>query len=314
MAFITLNRIERRRTTVFLTCLVVAILTWLAIALSGRYKYKVETRINYIEPPESKAYHPLQDDSVSLEVEGTGWQLLFARLRLNPRAVDVSLKNLSIRNYIVVSNQLNELNRQFESSQRVISVSPDTLFFDFSRRVLRKVPVKLTTDLTFDNTYGISGPVKLTPARVVVNGAAEDVRKTAFWPTTVLHRKKVRSSIVARVSLAPPVGNNVDIYPLTVKAEIPVDKFTEKVIEVPVKVVNAKGRSVKLLPEKVKVTVLVALSNYAAVERESFSAVVDLDDWQVRGASQLPVKFKKFPPYCKEVKTEPQIVDFFVTR
>ncbi|PWG79777.1 hypothetical protein DDR33_15305 [Pararcticibacter amylolyticus] len=314
MAFVTLNRIERRRMTVFLTCLVVAVLTWLFIALSGKYKYRVDTRITYINPPENKAYHPLQDDSVSLEVEGSGWHLLFSRLRLNPQSVEVNLRSLNSRNYLVFSNQLNDLNKQFDSNQRVISVSPDTLFFDFSKRIVKKVPIRLVSDLAFKKNYGISNDIKLTPAQVTVNGAAEDLKKITYWSTLPLKRQDISVDLTAKVGIAPPGQNNIDVYPQSVKVEIPVDIFTEKVIEVPVEVLNAKGLSVKLLPEKVKVTIFCALENYPSIDRESFRAAVDLKDWLERGATQLPVSFRKFPPFCRLIKTEPQVVDFFVKR
>lgn len=314
MAMVTLSRIERHRMTVFFSCLTVAILTWLFFALSGRYEYTVDSRINYTDPPESKAYHPLQGDSVSLRIEGTGWQLLFSRLRLNPQSVNVSLRSLNTRNYIVFSNQLNDLNKQFESSQRVISVSPDTLFFDFSRRVVRKVPIKPVYTILFQKNYGISGPVKLTPSHVIVNGAAEDLKKISFWPTAALNKQNVRSDVKARVGFVIARNNNIDVYPQSVKIEIPVDRFTEKTIEVPVRILNSKGRDVKLLPEKVKVTILTALNNYPSVERDSFRATVDLTGWQERGYKQLPVVLSKFPNFCKLVKTEPQVVDFFIRK
>lgn len=314
MALITLNRIERRRMTVFLSCLIAAILIWLVIALSGRYRYTADTKINYTDPPESKAFHPLQDDSVALEIEGTGWQLLFSRLRLNPQSVNVSLRSLNTRNYVIFSNQLNDLNNQFESSQRVISVSPDTLFFDFSRRTVKKVPVKLDYNLTFKKNYGISGPPKLNPSYVTVNGAAEDLRRITYWPTTTLTQQNVSTDLSLKGAFAPAKANNIDIYPQSVKVEIPVDRFTEKVIEVPLKVLNGKGKDVKLLPEKVKITILTALSNYPLLDRDSLMATVDLAGWSERGYMQLPVVLKKFPKFCIHVKTEPQVVDFFIRK
>ncbi len=313
MGFIQLNRIERKRLTVFLSCLVVSVVTWLAIALSGKYRYRADTRITYIESPENKAYHPLQDDSVSLEVEGSGWQLLFSRLRINPESIEVSLRNLNSKNYVVFSNQLSRINNQLESHQRIISVSPDTLFFDFSRRTVKKVPVRLMQDLQFEKNFGISGPIRITPSHVIVNGAIEDVRKIKVWNTVELQVNKLKNDFSSRISLAnPPSNSSVDVYPATVKVEVPVDRFTEKVLEVPVKVLNARPKDVKLLPEKVKVTLYVALSNYASLDRDSVTAVVNLKDWTDRAADQLPVTFTRIPPYAKILRVEPQVLDFFV--
>lgn len=301
--------------TVFFTCLIAAVITWLVIALSGKYKYKVETRLNYVGAPETRAYHPLQDDSVSLEIEGTGWQLLFYRLRINPDYIDVNLSELRNKNYILFSNQLPLLNRQLESNQRVMSVSPDTLFFDFSKRVVKKVPVKLIKNLSFERNFDISGPIRLTPNRVVVNGATEDVRKILEWPTLNVQAKALRSDYTTKISLnTKDFGNNIDVYPSTIKVEIPIERFTEKVLEVPINVMNAQAHDVKLVPDKVKITFLVGLSNYPKAERDSILPTVNMTDWADKNVQQLPVRFARFPKYTKILRVEPQVVDFYINR
>jgi len=312
MPLITLNRIERRRLTVFVSCLIVAFSTWMMIALSGNYIYKVESKVNYVDPPENRAYHPLQDDSVSLQIEGSGWQLLFSRLRLQPTAINVSLKSLSTRSFIVFSNQLGDINKQFASSQKVISVLPDTLFFDFSKRSVKKIPIRLMHNLTFENNYGISGPIRMTPNHVIVNGATEDLKKIEVWPTTMLTRNAVSAPVTAKLGFMESKANNIDVFPLSVKVEIPVEMFTEKVIDVPVKVLNAGGREVQVLPERVAITVLTPLSRYPAIKVDSFSVAIDLKDRPKSGYSQLPVAIRRRPQFIKLVKVDPQVVDFFI--
>lgn len=312
MPLITLNRIERRRLTVFVSCLIVAFSTWMMIALSGNYVYTVESKINYIDPPENRAYHPLQDDSVSLRIEGSGWQLLFSRLRLQPTAINVSLKSLNTRSFVVFSSQLADINKQFNTSQKVISVTPDTLFFDFSKRAVKKIPIRLMHNLTFEKNYGISGPIKMTPNHVIVNGATEDLRKIEAWPTTMLTRTDVNAPVTARVGFMDSKVNNIDVFPLSVKVEIPVEMFTEKIVEVPVKVLNAKGRDVQVLPERVTLTVLTPLSRYPAVKADSFAVAIDLTERPEKGYSQLPAKIRRLPQFTKLVKVDPQVVDFFI--
>lgn len=314
MPLITLNRIERRRLAVFFSCLIVASATWMLIALSGNYKYRVDSRINYIDPPENRAYHPLQEDSVSLQIEGSGWQLLFSRLRLQPPVINVSLSSLSSRSYIVFSNQLNELNKQFDSNQRVIAVDPDTLFFDFSKRSVKKIPVRLIQNISFVPTYGIAGPIRLIPDHVIVNGAAADLKKLDFWPTAIFTKTEVSDNISAKVGFMQSRSDNMDVFPLSVKVEIPVERFTEKIVEVPVKVLNAEGYDVQVLPEKVSVTILTALSRYASINQDSFVVSVNLNDPREPGYSQLPLKLTHIPAFSKLVKIDPQVVDFFIKK
>jgi YbbR domain-containing protein len=312
MPIIALNRIERRRVSVFLTCLLLAVFIWLFFALSNNYVYKVNTKLNYVNPPLNKAYHPLQDDTVTLEIEGSGWQLLFARLKLRAREMDVSLKGLQSSHYVTISSQLHYLNKQFEANQRVVSAFPDTLFFDFTQRITKRVPVKLLYKLSFEKPYGISGEIKLEPATVIVTGAAEDLKDITFWKTDSLAIKGVNESINAQISFQKGEKNNVDVFPKSLKVFVPVDEFTEKVLELPIEVINNPGKDVKIVPEKARITLLTALSNYSKIERDSFQVSVDLDYWHKNKYAQLPVRITRFPAFCKLVKAEPQIVDFFV--
>jgi YbbR domain-containing protein len=312
MPIVSLNRIERRRVSVFLSCLLLAVFAWLFFALSNNYEYQVNSQINFINPPLHKAYHPLQDDTITLKVRGTGWQLLFSKFKLSNKIVNVSLKELTTKNFVTVSSQLPEINSQFESNQKVVSVFPDTLFFDFTSRITKRVPVKLLYKLSFQKAYGMSGPIKLDPATVIVTGAAEDLEKINSWKTDSLSMTEINSSINAKVSFQKGLKNNVDVYPKFVKVEIPVDEFTEKVLEIPIEVQNNPGRDVKVVPEKAKITLLAALGNYSKIDRESLKVSVDLDKWVKNKYEQLPVQITKFPAFCKLIKTEPQTVDFLV--
>jgi hypothetical protein len=249
---------------------------------------------------------------VSLQIEGSGWQLLFSRLRLQPTAINVSLKSLSTRSFVVFSNQLVDINKQFASSQKVISVLPDTLFFDFSKRSVKKIPIRLMHNLTFEKNYGISGPIKMTPNHVIVNGATEDLKKIELWPTTMLTRNDVSGPVTAKLGFMESKANNIDVFPLSVKVEIPVEMFTEKIIEVPVKVLNAGGREVQVLPERVAITVLTPLSRYPGIKVDSFSVAIDLKDRPKSGYSQLPAILRRRPQFIKLVKVDPQVVDFFI--
>ncbi|MBC8051703.1 MAG: YbbR-like domain-containing protein [Sphingobacteriaceae bacterium] len=312
MPIVSLTRIERRKISVFLSCLLLAVFCWLFFALSKDYEYKVNSKLNFTNPPLNKAYHPLQDDTVTLKLRGTGWQLLFSKLKLRPRIIHVSLKPLNFNNYITISSQLRDINRQFESNQEVVSVLPDTLFFDFTRRITKKVPVKLLYKLSFLKPYGISGPIRLEPATVIVTGAAEDLKDINFWPTDSLSLSGVAAQVNTKLGFQKGLKNNVDVYPKFVKVVVPVDEFTEKVIEIPIEIENNPGRDVKLVPEKARITLLTALGNYSKVDRQSLKVNVDFDNWVKNKYPQLPLRIVKFPSFCKLVKTEPQTIDFLV--
>jgi len=315
MPFIKLTKIERKRFLVLITCVLLAIAGWFFMALNNKYVYTAKTVLVYKNFPQNKAFHPLQSDTVDLQVEGTGWQLLFARLRVNPQSISISLDKLNNRNFILFSEQLYNVNSQLETSQKIISVRPDTLYFDFSKRTVKRVPVRLISDFTFAKQYGISDDVEFTPEYVTVSGPQEELEKIKEWKTDTLKLKNIHDSVVTRISMKQNMLKNVNIFPATVEVKLPVDEFTEKTLEIPLKITNNKEYlNVKLYPKKVAITFMVALSSYQQVNEDFIDAVVDLNEWKLQGHNQLSVKLLRFPDYCRLVKLSPGKVDFIIEK
>ncbi|EDM35244.1 hypothetical protein PBAL39_13467 [Pedobacter sp. BAL39] len=315
MPIIKLTKIERKRFLVLLTCFVIAVGAWLFMALNNKYVYTAKTVLDYQNFPQKKAFHPLQSDTVDLQVEGTGWQLLFARLRINPQSIAISLEKLNNRNFVLFSEQLYNVNRQLETSQKIISVKPDTLYFDFSERRVKRVPVKLRSNLNFARQYGLYDEVQLNPTYVTISGPEREIQKIKEWSTDTLNLKDIQATTTTRVSMERMQMKNVNIFPSSVEVKLPVDEFTEKVIEVPLKIINNKEYyNIKLYPKKVKVILQVALSKYAEVNEEFIDAVVDVNEWKVYQHQRLSVTLNRFPDYCKIVEIKPEKVDFIIEK
>jgi hypothetical protein len=314
MASFHLNRKEQQKLRIFAISIVISFIAWCVFALSNNYLYRVPTSVQYINAPENKAFHPLQSDTVSLQVEGTGWQILFSKLRLHPQNIKVDLSGLKNRNWVMFSTQLGFINRQFTGNQRVITVSPDTLYFDFSKQTVKKIPVRLVSDLYFKKQYNIIDNIEIKPAYVTVTGPLEDLVLIEQWDTEPLVRKDVEATIATRLPLAKKMQGNLNVYPGNVEVRIPIGETTEKIIEIPIRIENAKrGVSTILLPGKVSLTVSVPLKHYSEITSESFEAVVNLKNSHYN-VTDLPVILTKSPEFCKVLKIEPQNVNYILRK
>lgn len=126
---------------------------------------------------------------------------------------------------------------------------------------------------------------------------------------------KVSENVNVKINLKRPSKANITIHPRTVDLKLSVDEFTEKVIEIPIKVINNKEyRNVRLLPDKVKLTFLSPLSKYQELDRNDFELIVDLNNWKENGYTQLPVRIIRTPAYTRILKIEPQTLDFIIQK
>jgi YbbR domain-containing protein len=315
MAIIKLSAIERRRLSAFVTCLGFALLAWLFTALSNPYKFTVKQVLTFRNTPQKRAFHPLQSDTVNTTVQGTGWQMLFSRLKDDWKPISVDLHTLDTKDFVVLSSQLKEINFKKEKNREIIGFSPDTLFFDFSSRTVKRVPVKLVSVIKYQKQFAQSALIKIQPAYVTVSGPAERLSKITYWPTDSLKLKDINESFNGRVNLRAANEGNLSVLPKSVIVNIPIDEFTEKTIEVTVKLINNHNYyDVNIFPQKIKVTFTTSLTAYSDINEDDFEAVADLDQWKHSGYSTLPVKIARMPSYSRIVKIEPQSVDFIIKK
>lgn len=315
MAQPRISKVTRRKISIFIRCLIISFVAWLLFAVSTEQIYTIKAGISYVNIPENKAFHSLQSDTVSIRMRMSGWKILIKKLYPDTPHIKVDLSGLKTRNYILFTNQIGYVNRQFPADNQVMSVSPDTLFFDFSKQTQRKVPVKPILGLQFKKQYGIIGSTSLNPEYVTVTGPLEDVANIEYLETDTIRGTHVNSDVRMVTYLKNNQKANISIYPTFSEVTIPVGEITEKVVEVPLKVENSRRyTSVRTIPSKVKITFLVSLKDYNKWSSRDFEAVVDMDNWEENKVRSLPVIITKSPEYCEIVAVEPQNVDFFLRR
>ena len=315
MAIIKLSATEQRRISVFFTCLLLAIVAWVMVTLSRTYNFTVRRTLAFKNAPQRRAFHSLQPDTISLVVKGSGWQMLFAKMDNGNKPIHVDLNTLDRENYVVLNTQIRKINLSKEVGNEILAFDPDTLYFDFSNRSVKRVPVKLVSGLVYEQQYARSGNVIIKPSYVTVTGPSAIISNINFWRTDSLKAKDLDETINTRVALEGVKEGNISIYPRSVQVIVPVNEYTEKTIDVPVKLVNNNEYfNVKVFPQKVKVTFTTSLDRYNEATEEYFEAQADLNMWKKYSYKMLPVKITKMPDYCKIVKIEPQYVDFIIKK
>ena len=315
MAIIKLSVAEQRRLSAFLTCLAIAICAWLVVAFSNPFDYVAKKVIRFKNVPLKRSFHSLQSDTIDVKVKGTGWQMLSSKLRPENNVIIVDLSSLDINTYIALQSQLPRINRELPANNPIVAFEPDTLYFDFSDRSIRRVPVKLVSSLTFEKQFSQSDKVIIKPAYVTVSGPSSRVDNMKFWLTDSVRLRQVNETINVAVNVKAPDEGNLAIYPKTVQVTIPVNEFTEKTVQIPVKLINNNQYyNIKIIPQRVKVTFTTSLDRYEDMNADLFEAQADVSLWQKYNYTSLPVTVTRLPPYCKISKIEPRNIDFIVKK
>jgi YbbR domain-containing protein len=249
MALIKLSAIERRRLSAFITCLVLAFFAWIVTILSNQRPYIVKEALDFRNTPQRRAFHSLQPDTVNATVNGTGWDLLFSKMNSGIKSVSVDLQSLENKSFIVLSSQKDLINSRRVNEQPIIGFSPDTLYFDFSNRKVKRIPVNLVTGVKYSHQFFQSGDITLQPGYVIINGPAAVIDKISSWNSDTLKTDSIDETLKTNVNLQRVTEGNLSVYPRSIQVNIPVEEFTEKVLEIPVKLIsNNEGLNVKIFP------------------------------------------------------------------
>ena len=257
MAIIKLSGAERRKTGIFMVCLLSALFAWLFFALSSKTLKDYKRVLVFKNLPLNKAFYPLQSDTVIIEVETTGWQAVFSGRSGKKKPLNVDLSLLGNKNYLVFSQNLPVLNSMNYASQKIISIKPDTLFFDFTKRSVKRLPIKFRSELMYKDQFEQSGSATINPSYATVIGPEAEIKNLKSWPTQLVRRKQVSANLVQSIGLMRTQKNNINIYPSVVNVSVQVEEFTEKIVEIPVIVINNPNYyNVKLFPNKVMIKLM----------------------------------------------------------
>ena len=89
------------------------------------------------------------------------------------------------------------------------------------------------------------------------------------------------------------------------------EKFTEKDVEVPIKV--ADSLRMRFFPETMKVKCLVAIKDYASIVPEDFSVAVDRQQLEAL-QPLLDVRLASWPQYVQVLSTSPDKVEYLIVQ
>ncbi len=308
-----------RRVLVFLFFVALSAIFWFLNALGREYTVPVSYPVRYTNFPPNMVMVGELPSSLELTVNAHGYTLLryYISRRLLPIVFDVNsfslnrLPDTETRNFYILSSvAANRIAGQLGAGIEILEIRPDTLFFSFTDKVSRKLPVEPVVELVFRPQFMVKGNIRTEPDSVIVSGPATVVDTMSSVKTLPVIARGVNDAIRRRSAI-----NEADMLEYSESAvwvNIPVEQFTEAGLRIPVEVINLPDTLLIItFPSEVSVSFLVALTDYEKVSRQQFRAEADYRS-RVPGTGRLPVRLVKQPDFTRSVRYYPQSVDFII--
>lgn len=306
-----------KRVIVFSVCLLIATTLWFLNALDKDYSTTISYPVRYINTPENQFLANQPPSKMELKVNAHGFTLLRHKLNLSFSPIILNLTTItkfvepSVNGFRINTNTLTRrISNQISSEITINSILPEAFYIKLDSLKTNFVPVKTNIELKFKPQFNLKEPVVLIPNQVKITGPATVLDTILFLVTEQKIFDKLDIEISKTLEILHP--KNTTIKPENIEIKIPVEKFTEKEIKVPIQIKNKPENSnIKLFPSEIKITVLVGLSKFENINASKFEVFVDFKNIK-DNVESLEVIIHSKPPNIQVLRNSPSNVEYLI--
>lgn len=313
-----------KRLSVFIICLLFSSMFWLLTVFSKEYTTNVSFNAVFLNLPADKILIKDLPSKIAVRVKASGFSLLGVQYSAQNDTLFIDASNVRKQlndnstneiYYLLLNNQLSLMAEQLGGSMKVEKIFPDTVTFVFDQKSQKIIPVKLNLTYSFAKQYQLNGNVKVIPSNIIIRGPKSILDEIDFLETMPFNIKNISNTKRHIIPLKAEANQGVDYGIKSVIAEIPVEKYTEAEIMLPVTLKNVPfGFVVKTFPPQIKVKYNVALTNYDLIKPDQFVVEANLSEVDDISNNRIKVKLVKQPEYVSKVKIINPQVEFIMRK
>lgn len=292
-----------------------AALLWLIIKLSANYTVTVPLCVNFNNPPsELIITDGAESQTLNVTLSANGFDLLnYYFKRISKRKVDISLEEVPLHKesegtYSVGSYYVKErIANLLKMDSQEVSLNENKLFLNMQKLDSKRVKLSANIDITYDKQYNRHGKIQIEPDSITLYGPENIIKDIDVIYTDKVSLKNVNSSIDIEVPIHFENLLNSDTKTANIKIEV--EKYTEAVVNVPVK--NNSKLNLRLFPDKVKVKYIVSLTDYSIINENHFNIIIDSADINSDN-NLIPIYLIDYPNNTKITSIEPKQLEYII--
>lgn len=310
------KKISWKKTLTFLFFLLLSSIFWMMQIYRQKYEATLIIPVKYVNIPDSIVFENELPNEISVRIKDDGGTLFQYLLIRTDDSLVIDVRDIvkNTPDKIIQGRNFEQLIRtKLIPSSELISYTPTRMSFVFALLHFKKLPVIYNGSISFASGHMLVGDLSVSPDSVLVYGSKMTL-DTLFYAYTVSDTiKNVSSEHKINVSMSPLQG--IKYVPNTVELTIPVDKFLEKEVEVPITCINLPSNlSIKFFPSSVKIPILVGLKRNEEITSESFGITIDYNDIKDTKESSISVRITESPDFVRTKIPIPSEVEFVLEK
>ncbi len=275
-----ISGLHKRKVNVFLVFLLCSFLIWLVSRLSETYTQGTSFELVYINAPDSLKLTGFSKQYVDVQLRASGFQFLGFNFKTKKIYIDLSTVQKNESSYFIPQNiYIKKIQDQLTGSMTLLEADRDTLFFDFFTLYEKEVPVQPNVIVDLGQNYLMDGGVEIDPTTVVIRGPKEEIEGVDHLSTLKMELSDLNADFDTRAALNRPPGlQNTTFSVNSVRVSGKVFRFSEKIVEVPVEVINLpEGTAIRTFPNAVSVLCKARIDRLKTLGPSDFRVIADFN-------------------------------------
>lgn len=310
------------KSVVIIICLLVSTLFWLLKALNEEYSTEVELPIEFRNIPQDYSFYDNPPESLIVTVEDDGFMIIrykfsfvFSSLKFD--VSDYFEQKVESQNSGDITLNKSSLIKGIEevllSSTKIVNIFPEDIVIPFSKLREKKLPVQVMAEISTENQYIVNGSMMTVPDSVSVVGNEQQLAEIKAIYTQPVKAYDLKDTLKRKVDLQAIEG--LEILQDEVQLTIPVEAYTEKILEVPIVGENfPDSLYVRTFPGYATVSCICGLSVYTDVQWHDFECYIDYNDVVGKNNGNIGLKIISNSKYAQRVTLREPTVDYLIEK
>lgn len=306
--------IRVKRFNVFILFLLMALLISIVIKLSNKVTYTLRLELSPIHNNPREVLLQKTPQFIDVTFKSNGFDVL--KYAFSNRAIQVDFRTLeksSNAYFWKEQTQREDVLRFFDNKVDIVAVSPNVISFNFDEQSVKTLPVKIQSKMNFSPGYDMLYPLRCYPDSIDIVGPKTVLDSiTEIW-TVPITFDNLNSSIKQPIELeVPSPSEGLILTQSEVTLEGQVEKFTEGVVQVPVRLLNVpEDQLVSIFPKEVPVVFYTSLEVYNTITSKDFIVECDFNSL-IDSKDLLSPKLIAYPSSVKRVSLQLNHIEYVI--
>ena len=228
--------------------------------------------------------------------------------------IDINVKEQLARPYRLLIDKKeieNDVKKQLMATTHIISLDPTEINLTLSKRIEKQLPVVFEDEIKTQPGFKLSGAVQIHPEQITAYASQQILDTLSVVHTVSTSIQKANKRITQTLQIQPIEGVTFD--PSTVSITVPVEEFTEKVLEVPVICSDIPAHyRVRMFPASIKVSVSVPLSLFKGLSTDQFGIDIPFAELEQKTRGVIPIELTRKPGRIDKAILSTESIEFII--